>query len=76
MEENGRRRPPDRGRRPPIANQFALGYTYQDVLDADQDGTCLSVKFFAHEVLIFTRYPCSLVPLSADRSVAIVHAAA
>ncbi|KAL1646586.1 hypothetical protein SLS58_003172 [Diplodia intermedia] len=37
MDENGRRRPPDRGRRPPIANQFALGYTYQDVLDADQD---------------------------------------
>ncbi|EKG15126.1 Dynein 1 light intermediate chain [Macrophomina phaseolina MS6] len=37
MDDNGRRRPPDRGRRPPIANQFALGYTYQDVLDADQD---------------------------------------
>ncbi|KAL1622685.1 hypothetical protein SLS56_008610 [Neofusicoccum ribis] len=37
MDEGGRRRPPDRGRRPPIANQFALGYTYQDVLDADQD---------------------------------------
>ncbi|KAK7551484.1 dynein light intermediate chain-domain-containing protein [Phyllosticta citricarpa] len=37
MDENGRRRPPDRGRKPPVANQFALGYTYQDVLDADQD---------------------------------------
>lgn len=24
---------------PPIANQFALGYTYRDVLDADQEGT-------------------------------------
>lgn len=24
---------------PPIANSFALGYTYYDVLDADQDGT-------------------------------------
>lgn len=23
---------------PPIANQFALGYTYQDVLDADGEG--------------------------------------
>ncbi len=33
-----RRRPPDRGRKPPIANQFALGYTYQDVLDTDQEG--------------------------------------
>lgn len=27
-----------RGKTPPIANQFALGYTYQDVLDADQEG--------------------------------------
>jgi dynein light intermediate chain 1 len=34
------RRPPDRGRRPPIANQFALGYTYQDVLDTDHEGVC------------------------------------
>ncbi len=24
---------------PPIANNFALGYTYQDVLDADHEGT-------------------------------------
>ncbi|KAF2139092.1 uncharacterized protein K452DRAFT_311035 [Aplosporella prunicola CBS 121167] len=37
MDENGRRRPPDRGRKPPVANQFALGYTYQDVLDADHE---------------------------------------
>ena len=27
-----------KGRVPPVANQFALGYTYQDVLDADQEG--------------------------------------
>lgn len=33
------RRPPDRGRKAPIANQFALGYTYQDVLDTDHEGT-------------------------------------
>lgn len=33
------RRPYDRvhSKRAPIANRFALGYTYQDVLDADQD---------------------------------------
>lgn len=32
----------DRNQRkpPPIANQFALGYTYQDVIGADQDGGC------------------------------------
>ena len=23
----------------PLANRFALGYTYEDVLDADQEGT-------------------------------------
>lgn len=27
-----------KGKAPPIANQFALGYTYRDVLDADQEG--------------------------------------
>jgi hypothetical protein len=27
-----------KGNVPPITNQFALGYTYQDVLDADQEG--------------------------------------
>jgi len=25
-------------KQPPIANNFALGYTYQDVLDADHEG--------------------------------------
>lgn len=28
-------------RKPVIANEFALGYTYQDVLDADQEGDSL-----------------------------------
>jgi dynein light intermediate chain 1 len=28
-----------KGKTPPIANQFALGYTYRDVLDADKEGT-------------------------------------
>ncbi|KAI9683273.1 MAG: hypothetical protein M1822_006138 [Bathelium mastoideum] len=39
QDSNNRRRPPERlqRRQPPIANSFALGYTYQDVLDADQE---------------------------------------
>lgn len=37
-DASNNRRPPDRGRKPPIANQFALGYTYQDVLDTDHEG--------------------------------------
>lgn len=33
------KRPQDRhNKKPLIANEFALGYTYQDVLDADQEG--------------------------------------
>ncbi len=30
-------------RKAPVANQFALGYTYQDVLDADHEGMCVYV---------------------------------
>ncbi|KAL8712898.1 MAG: hypothetical protein Q9225_006867 [Loekoesia sp. 1 TL-2023] len=38
LESESSRRPQDRRRKkPPIANEFALGYTYQDVLDADHD---------------------------------------
>ncbi|EAW12774.1 dynein family protein [Aspergillus clavatus NRRL 1] len=35
-----------KGRVPPIANQFALGYTYQDVLDADQEDTLARVSAY------------------------------
>lgn len=28
-------------RKPPVANEFALGYTYQDVLDSDHEGGAL-----------------------------------
>ena len=39
MGSESARRPVDRAReKPPIANDFALGYTYQDVLDTDQEG--------------------------------------
>jgi len=38
-----RRKPHDRSgsKQPPIANSFALGYTYHDVLDADHEGTSI-----------------------------------
>ncbi|CAL8583626.1 hypothetical protein XPA_009247 [Xanthoria parietina] len=39
LESDTARRPQDRRRKkPPIANECALGYTYHDVLDADHDG--------------------------------------
>ncbi|KAF1848798.1 uncharacterized protein K460DRAFT_275941 [Cucurbitaria berberidis CBS 394.84] len=45
-DASGNRRPPDRGRKPPIANQFALGYTYQDVLDTDHEDTLARLSLY------------------------------
>lgn len=55
-ENANNRRPPDRGRKPPIANQFALGYTYQDVLDTDHEDTLarLSLYLLSHPSPSFT----------------------
>ncbi|MCJ1288422.1 hypothetical protein MMC26_007779 [Xylographa opegraphella] len=33
-------------KKPPVANEFALGYTYQDVLDADQEDTLARLSFY------------------------------
>ncbi|KAI9172349.1 Cytoplasmic dynein 1 light intermediate chain [Paramyrothecium foliicola] len=40
------RRNLDRQKTPPIANNFALGYAYYDVLDADQDDTLARVSLY------------------------------
>ncbi|KFA80804.1 hypothetical protein S40288_04768 [Stachybotrys chartarum IBT 40288] len=40
------RRDLDRQKTPPIANNFALGYAYYDVLDADQDDTLARVSLY------------------------------
>ncbi|ORY17252.1 dynein light intermediate chain-domain-containing protein [Clohesyomyces aquaticus] len=45
-DPSSNRRPPDRGRKPPIANQFALGYTYQDVLDSDHEDTLARLSLY------------------------------
>lgn len=40
LDSESPKKPQERNRRkPPVANEFALGYTYQDVLDADHEGT-------------------------------------
>ncbi|KAF2846088.1 hypothetical protein T440DRAFT_492899 [Plenodomus tracheiphilus IPT5] len=46
VSTDSNRRPPDRGRKPPIANQFALGYTYQDVLDTDHEDTLARLSLY------------------------------
>ena len=40
LSVDGSRKPQDRhsSKQPPVANNFALGYTYHDVLDADHEG--------------------------------------
>ncbi|PHH79825.1 hypothetical protein CDD80_3686 [Ophiocordyceps camponoti-rufipedis] len=40
------KRSSDRQTAPPVANSFALGYTYYDVLDADQDDTLARVSLY------------------------------
>jgi dynein light intermediate chain 1 len=41
------RRPPERHRKKPaLANDFALGYTYQDVLDTDQEDTLARLSIY------------------------------
>ncbi|KAI9814543.1 MAG: hypothetical protein M1832_005723 [Thelocarpon impressellum] len=47
-EATGSRKPPDRStpRPPPVANQFALGYAYHDVLDADHEDTLARLSVY------------------------------
>jgi hypothetical protein len=45
--EEGRKAQDKQGsKQAPIANSFALGYTYHDVLDADHEGTLMTVVPF------------------------------
>jgi dynein light intermediate chain 1, cytosolic len=55
-------------RKPPVSNRYALGYTYQDVLDADQDDVLarLNVYTLSEPAAEFGRL---LRPLFTERSV-------
>lgn len=48
LSNNDLRRAIDRNasRMPPVANSFALGYTYYDVLDADQEDTLARISLY------------------------------
>lgn len=62
------RRSLDRQSTPPVANHFALGYTYYDVLDADQEGErprLLSVTWR----LSLCRHPSARFALPPGRAV-------
>ncbi|GES63473.1 dynein light intermediate chain [Aspergillus terreus] len=57
-----------KGRVPPVANQFALGYTYQDVLDADQEDTLARVSAYLLSEPSLSFAPL-LKPLLTPRSI-------
>ena len=56
------KRPQDRHKRKPvIANEFALGYTYQDVLDADHEGGTLKASKDGGVQLTMIRHTCPTI---------------
>ena len=57
---------------PPIANSFALGYTYHDVLDADHEGMIVNWEFEMELQLIKGRYSCSSFSIPPFRPIAFV----
>ncbi|KAA8647143.1 dynein family protein [Aspergillus tanneri] len=57
-----------KGRIPPVANQFALGYTYQDVLDADHEDTLARVSAYLLSEPSLSFAPL-LKPLLTHRSI-------
>ncbi|KAH1616033.1 hypothetical protein KXX31_002105 [Aspergillus fumigatus] len=52
-----------RGRSPPVANQFALGYTYHDVLDADQEVVSTSDTLARVSAYLLSEPSLSFAPL-------------
>ncbi|MCJ1433465.1 hypothetical protein MMC27_002827 [Xylographa pallens] len=52
----------------PVANEFALGYTYQDVLDADQEDILARLSFYTLPEALQTYVPL-LLPLLTAQSV-------
>jgi hypothetical protein len=65
-----------KGKTPPIANQFALGYTYRDVLDADKEGTweLHSLLVSAMLTLFSCRYSGPRFGLPPVRAVSVIRA--
>jgi hypothetical protein len=58
-------------KQPPIANNFALGYTYQDVLDADHEGN--TPPNGLGSMLIYSRYPRPPLNIPPRGPIPIIH---
>lgn len=68
-EEGRKAQDKQSSKHPPIANSFALGYTYHDVLDADHEGMLLAVIHFL-TLLIYIMLQISLLafPYTSSRT--------
>ena len=55
----------------PVANHFALGYSYYDVLDADQEGKLSSALWEKHRTNR-PRYPRTHLPLPPNEPIALL----
>ncbi|MCJ1393389.1 hypothetical protein MMC18_006263 [Xylographa bjoerkii] len=55
-------------KKPPIANEFAFGYTYQDVLDADQEDTLARLSIYTLPEALPAYVPL-LIPLLTAKTV-------
>jgi hypothetical protein len=71
--EDGRKTQDRHGsKQPPIANNFALGYTYQDVLDADHEG--MGQEHLSKNILIVFRHSCPPLDIPSGRPFALLYA--
>lgn len=59
-------------RQAPVANNFALGYTYYDVTDTDHEGS-IRERVRGYAMLICGRLSCPCVSVSSCRSFAVIH---
>ncbi len=71
--DDSRRQDRQSSKQPPVANNFALGYTYHDVLDADHEGMNTKKSAERMKYLTLARYSCSPLHLPTLRSIALVY---
>lgn len=71
--DDSRRQDRQSSKQPPIANAFALGYTYHDVLDADHEGVDGNAASIPGKFLTRSRYSSSPLHIPTLRSLALIY---
>jgi hypothetical protein len=72
-EDTRRNQDRQSSKQPPIANNFALGYTYHDVLDADHEGTIFRWFSYFGSLLTMDRYSGPPLSLPPYRPITLFH---